>query len=99
MTSTCHGAYDQERPDAENDASLNHAGCANPTAIETSSNHWESENGTNGGNPVNPWSHATHWTHAWNDGSHGSSLTPNGYGHYEEYHCARNRDRHVECAA
>ena len=54
MISTCHEEYDQERPDAENDASWNHAGYANPTATETSSNHWEYENVTSGGTHAHP---------------------------------------------
>ena len=57
--SISHAAYDQVRLDAENDASLNHAECVNPTAIETSSNHWESENATSGGTHANLSNHVT----------------------------------------
>ena len=84
MILICHGAYDQERPDAENDASLNHAECANPTAIETSSNQWEFENATSGGTHANLSSHGSHWTPAWSDGTHKSPSTLTGFGHYEE---------------
>ena len=84
--------YDQERLDAENDASLNHAECANPTANEngTSSNHWESENETSGGTHANLSSRGNHWTPAWSDGTHGSPSTPTGYGHYEECRFSRS---------
>ena len=88
-TSTFHAGCDLGRLDAENDVSWNHAGYETRNVTFAFSNRRGSESETNDGNPENPSSpasHATHATRAENGESHGSSLTPNGYGHYEAYH-------------